>query len=274
MFFRFFLQHAIYAFYYLCYKCVKILDFVYAKLILRSRRQLTTESARQKWILWRKKISNGLEHSPADFLCAFSSPVTPEYVLQPTVSLYAITDKEAVFVETPETINIYSPDVYPFFCIAQFIYAMKVIKLSIKDFVTLAEKIEDPSIPVIWLSTTGRCGGTMLCQVFESVPGTLAITEPYSPLNLCNLLENQKQHVSEYKNLLKSIVRVLCKPHPCVQMVTIKSHSKCTMMMTDISKVCPYIKQIFVYRNSKETILSFLAIIMFEQFGLVLWFFD
>ena len=115
------------------------LGFCFAKLTLRSRRQLMTESAQQSWILWRKKLSNGLEHSPADFLCAFSSPVTPEYVLRPTVSLYAITDKEAVFVETPEMINIYNLDVNPFFYVAQFIYAKKVIKMSIKDFVTLAE---------------------------------------------------------------------------------------------------------------------------------------
>ena len=69
---------------------------------------------------------------------------------------------------------------------------------------------------------------------------------------------------------MKSIIRVLCEPHQYVRMITIKSNSKCTMMMRDISKVCPYIRQIFVYRNRRETLISFLAIIMSEHFGFVL----
>ena len=44
--------------------------------------------------------------------------------------------------------------------------------------------VGDPQVPVIWLSNTGRSRGTMLCQVFESVPGTLAIMEPDPSTNV------------------------------------------------------------------------------------------
>ena len=77
------------------------------------------------------------------------------------------------FVETGEKDSIYSSNVNQFISVAQFLYARKVIKLSISDFVSLAERIGDPTVSVIWMSNTGRCGGIMLCQVFESAPGTL-----------------------------------------------------------------------------------------------------
>ena len=79
----------------------------------------------------------------------FRKRVRPEYVLRQTVSLYAITRKEAIFVETPEGINIYSSDVHPFFVVAQFLNAANVIKISIREFVSLAENIGDPTTPII-----------------------------------------------------------------------------------------------------------------------------
>ena len=45
----------------------------------------------------------------------------------------------------------------------------------------LAETIGDPKVQVILISTTCRCGGTMLTHVFESVPRTLAINQPDAP---------------------------------------------------------------------------------------------
>ena len=41
---------------------------------------------------------------PSDFLCLFNSRVKPDSVLRPNVSLCALTDKEAIFVETAEKI--------------------------------------------------------------------------------------------------------------------------------------------------------------------------
>ena len=205
-----------------------------------------------------------------DFLCALSSQVDPDYVLRPSVSLYAITDKEVVFVETPDMVNIYSSDVHPFFYVAQFCYAKTVIKMSIKDFVKLADKIGDPKVLVIWMSTTGRCGGTMLSQVFESVPGTLVIHEPYSPKTLYNLLEYGKLHVSKYEGLLVALTRVLCKPQPGVERFFIKPISKAVIMMVDISRLFSHMKQIFVYRNSMDTVLSWLAILEVEYYSFVM----
>ena len=93
-------------------------------------------------------------------------------MLKPTVSLYAVSATEALFVETPKSVNIFSSDENPFFYIAQFRRCKRVIKVPIKSFHRLAGKIGDPEVPVTWLTNTARCGSTILCQVLEKVPGT------------------------------------------------------------------------------------------------------
>ena len=270
-FFKYFIRLAAYSLYRFCWMSVCVLDYISNTLVLKSH-QPTVKSAKLGKIIWRQKFYNIRLVSQYDFICLFRTHVRPEYVLQPNVSLYAITNKEAIFVETPVSVNIYSSDVYPFFFVAQFLNATKVIKMSIKDFVSLADKIGDPtaSNSVIWLSNTGRCGGTMLCQVIETVPEALVISEPDSPSNVFHLHEYNRFNVSEYEAVLKSMIRIMCRPHPGKTRFFIKPRSLCTLMMTDICKVCPDVRHIFIYRNSLDTIRSWLAVMAFEPYLVVI----
>ena len=263
--FKYFLRLGEYSLYCVCWACVRILDYM-AKVWMVSSIGSKINTAQLGWILWKQKFSIFSETSPVDFLCMFRTRVSLEYVLRPTVSLYAITKKEAIFVETPEGVNINSSDVHPFFIVAQFRYATTVIKMTVRDFVSLAEKVGDPKVPVIWMSNTGRCGGTMLCQVFESVPGTLAIHEPDPITNVHFMNENNTLQASEYGILLKSMVRIMCKPRPGVTRICIKPRPQCTAMMKKISELGLDIKQLFIYRNSFDTVRSWLAIMSYDPF--------
>ena len=211
-----------------------------------------------------------LDASSLDFLCMFRTRVKPDYVLKPNVSLYALTSKEAIFVETPDQIDIYSSDVHPFLLPAQFLNATTVIKMPITDFVSLADKIGDPTVPVIWMSSTGRCGGTMLSQMLESVPGTQAIHQPDAPTNVYALREYNQVDADDYEIILKSMIRILCKPHPGTERICIKPRPPCTTMMTDISKLFPDIRQLFIYRNSLDTVRSYLAVLASDPYPVVL----
>ena len=211
---KYFLKLIVFSFYCVYWICISTLDFI-LDIFSFENQHSSTKSAKIGRILWKQKFSL-MFFSPLDFVCIFRGRVKPEYVLRPNVSLYRITSKEAIFVETPASVNIYSCDVAPFFFISQFLKATKVIKMTIKDFVSLAEKIGDPNIPVIWMSSTGRCGGTMVCQMFETVPGTIAIHEPDPPSRVFHLHGNNKVEKSEYEAILKSMVRIMCKPRPGV----------------------------------------------------------
>ena len=123
-----------------------------------------------------------------------------------------------------------------------------MIWMSIESFHGLAEKIDDPSLPVIWVSNTGRCGSTMLCQVFESAPGTIDMSEPDVISNI-SLQTNDGQGESERENVFRSAVRVLCKPQPGTERIVVKTRSVSTALMMDITKLLPYVQQIFMYRN-------------------------
>ena len=263
--FKYFFRLAGYLVYCFCWSCACALSFMINMWILTFNKS-TENTAQLGWVLWRQKFSAFSESSPIDFLCMFRTRVRPEYVLRPTVSLYAITRKEAIFVETLEGVNIYSSDVLPFLMAAQFLKAIKVIKLCVKDFVKLAEKIGDPTVPVIWMSNTGRCGGTMLCQVFESVPGTLAIHEPDPPFNVHNLHETNTIKASEYEILLKAMIRIMCKPRQGITRICIKPRPQCTLMMTNIRTLELDIRHVFIYRNSLDTLKSWMATMSYDPF--------
>ena len=268
-FYRAFVGFSIYTVFRFCSLCVGVCDIIIRKLITENR-QSTGKSAQYGRILWKQKHFEMNEPSPSDFRCFFSSRVNPDSVLQPNVSLYAITSKEAFFVETPENINIYSSNVHPFCFVAQFLYAKNVITMSITEFVGLAERIGDPAVPVIWMSNTGRCGGTMLGQVLESVPGTLFMNEPHSLQNMCHLQERGTLNDSQYDDVLKSIIRVLSKPRHGIKSICIKPHPICTVMMKDITRLLPKIKQLFIYRNSLNTIKSLVGAMQCESFFAVM----
>ena len=267
-FFKYFIRLAAYTLYCFCWMSVRVLDYISNAFIFKGH-QPTIESAKLGRIMWRQKFSNMGLVSPYDFICLFRTHVKPEYVLQPNVSLYSITIKEAVFVETPKGVNIYSSDAHPFFFVAQFLNATKVIKMSIKDFVSLAEKIGAPTDSVIWMSNTGRCGGTMLCQILETVPEILVMNEPDPPSNAFHLHANNRINVSDYETILKSMIRIMCKPHPGKTRIIIKPRPLGTFMMTDICKLCPDLRFVFIYRNSLDTISSWLAVMTFEPFAVV-----
>ena len=199
-FYKAFVGFLIFTAHRFCCLCTGVFDIISRKLIVDYRRS-TRNTARKGRILWKRKHFVMDETSPLDFICFFISNLKPEAVLRPNVSLYSFTDTEALFVETAEDINIYSSKVHPFFFVAQFLHAKNVIKMSITDFVSLAERIGDPKIPVIWIPNTGRCGGTMLCQVFETVPGTLAMHEPDPP---------QRSGVYKRNVLLITLSTTLC----------------------------------------------------------------
>ena len=221
-------------------------------------------------ILFKRKFSLMGLTSIMDFTCLFRGRVRPEYVLQPNVSLYHITSKEAIFVETPAGMNILCSNVSSFVYLSQFINATKIIKMSINDFACLAEKIGDPTVPVLWMSSTGRCGGTMVCKMFETVPGMIAIHEPDAPSHVYHLHANNKIRMSEYEAILKSMIRIMCNPRPGVTRVLIKPRPLCTFMIEDIYKVCPGVRHIFIYRNSLDTMRSLLAVMAHEPYLVVL----
>ena len=125
--------------------------------------------------------------------------------------------------------NIYSSDENSFLYLAQYTRGINIIKMSVHTFHILADSIGDPTVSVISLSNIGRCGSTMLCQVFQKVPGTLVLSEPDVPLKACDMQNLRKVSDEEYNNIIRSMVRVLCKPYPATDRTVFKTRAACCL---------------------------------------------
>ena len=253
-----FISSMIYAIFFLCYNILNIINSI-IRIVLTN--PTNTPKALFGRILWKRKVHELELCSVRDFLCIFSTYVDVDYVLKPNVSLYAITKDDAIFVETPPSIDIYSSDASSFVNAAQFDHSVNVIKMPISCLHKLAEKIGHPSMSTVWLSQTGRCGSTLLGQILEKVPGTLVISEPDAPAHIDCMWQEKAISESEMNQLVFSVVRVLYKPYPGTSRICIKTRGTCISMMRTISKLFPDINQIFMYRNCKETVSSFLALL-------------
>ena len=260
----FFRDVLVYSVYYILWQLIRTVNGI----VETSEQQ--NDNVQVGRIIWRRKLSVFTNASPSDFLCFSFSKVDPDYVLKPNVSLYCVTHHEATFVETPESINLYSSDENPFLYMAQFGRSKRVIKMPIETFYKLASKIGDPRIPVVWISSTGRCGSTILSQVFEAIPGTLVLAEPQAPQNVALLRKFNMVNQSEYEKIFHAIVRMLCKPQPGTSMICIKATPAALPLMTDISRLFPNLKHVFSYRNCLETVSSWLGLMASTSYTVVL----
>ncbi|CAI9741809.1 Hypothetical predicted protein [Octopus vulgaris] len=217
------------------------------------------QSAHVQDIIWRRKLYDISIAHPVNFITVHNGFKHPTYVLKQKVTLYCLTKHEAVFVETTENVDIYNSDVIPAFHNAQFKHAQKIITMPLASFHKMASDLGDPRMPIIWISRTWRCGSAIMRQMFESIPGTMVIGEPDALTSLSNLERDQIISKSEYKQLLESTIRILCKPNERAKMVCIKTRPCCFRMVPDIYSTQPSIRHIFMYRNSLKTVTSVLG---------------
>ena len=97
--------------------------------------------------------------------------------------------------------------------------------------------------------------------MFEKVPGTLIISEPDAPANIDLMQQTKLISRNDRDKLLISTVRLLCKPYPGTERICIKHKGQCVSLIKPMSSLFPDIKQVLMYRNCKETVSSFLALL-------------
>ena len=249
----------IYLIFRIFYGILSLSNAILRSVFFRNRNNENSGALRGR-ILWRRKLYEFDSSSERDFLYIYSSWVNSEFVLRPNVSLYSVNKHTAIFIETTEHINIYSSDENPFLCFAQFEHSKYIITMPINSFHALADKIGGPAMPVVWVSQTGRCGSTILCQVLEKVPGTLIISEPDAPSNIDIMQQTKAVSGEERDRILVSTTKLLCKPYPGACMICIKTKNHCVALMKHLSRLFPKVKQIFIYRNCRETVASLLSL--------------
>ncbi|KAL4222586.1 hypothetical protein ACF0H5_018627 [Mactra antiquata] len=208
-------------------------------------------------IKWRRKLHPLVIADPSNFITFHNSFKHPNYVLKPHVSLYCVTPTEAVFVELDEKVDIFTSDAN--FYLSQYKKAKRLITMPLGVFHKIAQDLGDPRVPVVLISSTGRCGATLLSRMFEQVPGTKIIQEPDCLTTLAFLKRSSALSDTEYNTVLTSAIRLLCKPDDRANMIVVRSRPCCCVQIKTIQNLIPRIRHIFLYRNSLRTVSSYIG---------------
>ena len=208
-------------------------------------------------IVYRYKLDLVLEPSgPGNFITTHNGFVSPSYVLQDNVTLYYITATEAVFIESPEEIDVSHSDYGSFIRVAQFENARRVIKIPIAAFHKMAEEIGDPEGKVIFVTNTARCGSTLINQMFEETECCIGFSEP----DAFNAIATYKDKVPQEQldQIITSCVRMQCKPFRKrkIEAYIIKPTAPTIDAVPMFERLYPDGKQLFMYRGGLKVAQS------------------
>jgi hypothetical protein len=219
-------------------------------------------------ILHRRKLPVALA-SAADFILGQPRVQPAEYALGDAVSLYCITEHEAIFVELPPGVDPYAgasaPS--PFLFDTQFQLAVRVVRMPLGAMLRLSNQVAVDPRQIILLSNTTRCGSMLLCDMLEAVPGMRVLREP-DALTCCLLLGGSVSADAQ-RAVVRAVVRILCKPPaalraaaaqlptmPSCPRFAIKPRGHCIKLLQPIDAALPGLRHLFLYRDGLPTVQS------------------
>ncbi len=195
-----------------------------------------------------------------DFHLGEAEPFDEQLILKsPRISMYCadVTSGKIVFVETPQGLDLTAS---PFYYLAQYEHAERVITLPFDDFISLAGALPCPEKKFLFLYTPGRAGSTLLTQIFAGDPDTIAISEPDILSDLSLLARKDPNEKATVEKLLLCCFKVL-SASPATgekKRILIKPRGYCIEMGEMIHSVLPDARGIFLYRNARPVIESFI----------------
>lgn len=225
-----------------------------AQLIAESRQPENYErSAHMLDIVFRHKFDIMLTFSVKDFICVHNRFVNPSYVLaNDHVSLFTVTETDAVFIEAREEgMQLWRSKYSAFMKNAQMEYGRRLIVIPLAAFHRMSEELGDPKGKLILLFNTGRCGSTLLTQMFEHTGVAVGISEP-DPLTILAVRYRRYGDSDQLRQLARDVVRWTCRPYknvePVAYLVKISGVSSCAMhFFADLYPDGPFL---FMYRDT------------------------
>jgi hypothetical protein len=195
-----------------------------------------------------------------DFILSTSSPLDAQLILQsPQISMYCadVKNKNIVFVETPPGLDVPAA---PFYYLAQYEHATRALTLSFDDFIRLAEALPYPDKRFLFLYTVGRAGSTLLTKICAGDPDTVAVSEPDILSDFLLLAQKDPLQKAQVEKLLLACFKLFSSSTATEgkQRILIKPRGYCIEMGEMIHTVLPDARGVFLYRNARPVIESFI----------------
>jgi Sulfotransferase domain len=197
-----------------------------------------------------------LEYFPAvpqNFILRAGDSVPPEIVVDsPNVSLYCLDDenRQALFLETPPGVDLLAA---PFFYLAQYKNAQRLIAVPYDTFHQLADGLTSSAGNLILIYSVGRCGSTLISQSLNAVDGVRSYSEPDVYTQITMLRHGDRSRDAEYARLIRSCTRMLGRNG---QTVALKFRASGIHLGDLFYQVFPEARSLFLYRNAETWLES------------------
>ena len=176
-----------------------------------------------------------------------------------------INKRFAIFAICQKSTNVFNHKIGPFLYINQFNYCTHLIRIPLKSFIRLGERIEDlpTKCKFVLLSNVGRCGSTLLTQLFEETPRSVAISEPEVLMEFSH--EKTFDHLTDQQRfiLLQTCIRFLFvaakeskQDSNGIENFLIKPKAHGISIAKDLCRLYPAMKHLYMYRHPAEYVRS------------------
>jgi hypothetical protein len=194
-----------------------------------------------------------------DFQVQTERAIDPHVVLeQPTLSLYCLdhANGRALFVDTPPEVDLLRA---PFYFIAQYQAAQRLIAVPYASLHALAGAVEIDPQRIILLYSTGRCGSTLLSHVLNQNPAVASFSEPDVFSQLVMLRTAGLSDDAQITTLLYDCLMIMCgnaRQHG-FEHWAFKFRSYVLSVSDLLYQALPAAKLLFLYRNALTWARSF-----------------
>ena len=193
-----------------------------------------------------------------NFICASIREEPLKRVLEPYHVAIEYKPDYTVILRSEE--DIYNMEKHPFFYNGIFSGSRQKILVQTAPFVELIDSQPWPEVHLIFLWSTGRCGSTLLANLFTSFDNFCTISEPDDIFGTFS--NNKESNPTLYEkclaNSLKYHLIQVKKRYPETKYIIIKPRSMCFWYITKTPhQIKDKVTHIFMYRDIIPTIKSF-----------------
>lgn len=197
--------------------------------------------------------------SADDFEYRMGQPVEPHQVLEQSVfSLYCLdhANRCVLFVETPPHVDLLQA---PFYFIAQYEEAIRLIALPYDTLHTLAKEVDVDPQKIILFYSTGRCGSTLFSHVLNLNQTIVSYSEPDVFSQLVRMRTLEQSSNAETATLLRDCLFVMCANarQQGFQHYAFKFRSYVLSVSDLLFETIPQANVLFMYRHALTWAHSF-----------------
>ena len=118
-----------------------------------------------------------------------------------------------MFCITDPDISVYDMARHPFVMLAQYLEAKKLVLVPLWALHQLSEEAGDPpkDCEIIGIGMSARSGSTLLTQMFNKLPDTIAMSEPWSLLHAHKWYNKGYFPKKDYPTLIRALLRLQFK---------------------------------------------------------------